>query len=192
MVSNILIGCKPERKIKDLKLKIGRNPVYRSGTVIYQGSKVGDGLRTGHHAIIREENKIGNNFCLWSNSIVDYGCKIGNNVKIHCNCYIAQFTTIEDDVFIGPGTVTCNDLHPGCKKSRECLRGPVIKRGARIGANVTILPYVKIGQNSLIGAGSVVTKDIPADLVACGNPARVVRKVNEVKCKKGLLEKYYR
>ena len=96
---NTTVGYMPSRRIKDLTLIIRDSSVIRAGTIIYLGSRIGSGLETGHNVIIREENVIGNNFKIWSNSVVDYGCNIGNNVKVHNGCYIAQFTTIEDDVF---------------------------------------------------------------------------------------------
>ena len=181
-----IIGYKAQRKIANKKLSIGKGAKVQSGSVIYEGSKIGSNLETGHNVVIREENKIGNNFKIWNNSVIDYGCKIGNNVKIHCNCYIAQFTTIEDDVFMAPGVTFANDLHPGCDYSKKCMRGPHIERGVKIGINVTVLPFVRIGKNSLVGAGSVVTKDIPAGSVVYGNPGRVVKAVKELKCVSGL------
>lgn len=164
-----IIGYKTSRKIKNHKLIIGKNAKIRSGTIIYEGSKIGNSLETGHNAVIREENIIGDHLSIWSNSVIDYGCKIGNNVKIHSNCYIAQFTNIEDDVFIAPGVMFANDRYPPSKN----LIGPTIKRSARIGINSTLLPGVTIGEYALIGAGSVVTKDIPPRAIAYGNPAEV-------------------
>ena len=164
-----IIGYKTSRKIKNRKLDLGKNPRIRSGTVIYEGSAIGDNLETGHNVVIREENIIGDNLSIWSNSVIDYGCRIGNHVKIHNNCYIAQSTVIEDDVFIAPGVMIANDKYPVSQN----FEGPTIKRGAKIGINATILPGVIIGENALIGAGSVVTKDIPPKAVAYGNPAEV-------------------
>lgn len=187
--SKAIIGYKAQRKIKNKKLSLGKGAKVQSGTVIYEGSKIGSNLQTGHNVVIREENKIGNNFSVWSNTVIDYGCKIGDNVKIHCNCYIAQFTTIEDDVFMAPGVTIANDIHPGCEFSKKCMRGPYIEKGVKIGVNVTILPFVRIGKNSLIGSGSVVTKDVPANSVVYGNPARVMKNVKELKCVTGISKK---
>lgn len=186
------IGCKSLRKIKPGILRIGPNSIFLSGSVVYLGSSIGSGFILAHNSIIREGNKIGNNVSIWSNSVIDYNCCIGNNVKIHCNVYIAQFTEIEDDVFIGPGTVTANDMHPGCRYSKKCLRSPLIKKGARIGANVTINPYVVIGENSLIGSGSVVIDDIPKNCLAFGNPAKVRRKISDIKCITGITDFPYK
>ena len=178
----VIIGEIPERPIKDLQLTIGTGAKIRSNSVIYSGSTIGSHLNTGHNIIIREESIIGDYVMIWSNSIVDYGCKIGNRVKIHSFVYVSQFTTIEDEVFLAPGVITGNDLHPGCPKSRECLKGPTIKKGAQIGLNATILPYVTIGEHAFIGAGSVVTRDIHSRKVAYGVPAKVICDVSEIKC----------
>ncbi len=112
---------------------------------------------------------------------------IGDRVKIHCNVYIAQFTTIEDDVFIAPGVTIANDPHPICTK---CMQGPTIRRGARIGVNVTLLPLITIGENALVGAGSVVTADVPAGMLVAGNPARVIGPVDSVECPFGIVIPY--
>jgi acetyltransferase-like isoleucine patch superfamily enzyme len=179
---NVQIGVIPFREIDNYKLLIGQNAYLRSGTVIYLGSRIGDDLQTGHNAIIREKNEIGNHFSLWSNSVIDYECKIGNNVKVHCNCYVAQYTTIEDDVFLAPGVIIANDIHPGSPDAINCMKGPTIRQGVQIGCNVTLLPHIEIGAYSLIGAGSVVTKNIPPYSIAYGNPARVVKKISKFKC----------
>lgn len=189
---DVVLGYSPGRKVISKELVIGKKAKIRSGSVIYLGSKIGHRIETGHNVIIREENRIGNHFSIWNNSVVDYGCRIGNRVKVHSNVYIAQFTTIEDDVFLAPGVIIANDLHPGCRFSKKCMRGPTIKKGAKIGINVTLLPFITIGEYSLIGAGSVVTTDIPPYSVAYGNPARVVKSIYELKCLTGLTDKPYK
>jgi len=188
----VLLGYPPSRG-EDVELVvIGDGARIRSGTVIYGGVKIGNNLQTGHNVVIREENTIGDDFNIWNNSVIDYGCQIGNRVKIHCNCYIAQFTIIEDEAFLAPGVTIANDPHPGCEFSSKCMRGPHIHRRAQIGVNVTILPFVHIGENCLIGAGSVVTKDIPPYSLAYGNPARVVGDVREITCTTGLTDRPYK
>jgi acetyltransferase-like isoleucine patch superfamily enzyme len=172
-------------------LIIGPNARIRRASIIYLGTSIGKDLETGHNVVIRERNIIGDNFHIWTNSIVDYGCKIGSNVKFHNNVYVAQFTTIEDDVFLGPGVVLTNDIHPGCPDGKKCMMGPIIKRGAQIGANSCILPRVIIGEHCIIGAGSVVTHDIPARSVAYGNPAKAMARIEEIVCTTGLRQKPY-
>jgi len=186
----ILGYLSPRRGVSDV-LTIGPNARIRSGCVIYAGSNIGAHFETGHHTIIREENEIGEHFSIWNNSVVDYGCRIGMRVKIHCHVYVAQFTVIEDDVFLAPGVKIANDYHPGCPDSRECMRGPTLKRGCRIGVNVTLVPYVTVGEGTLVGSGSVVTKDLPPGVVAYGNPARVHGTLEEMRCKTGRREAPY-
>jgi len=188
---DVFLGYLPESKISNLRLTVGKNARIRSGTVIYAGSKIGDNLETGHNVIIREENEIGCDLSIWSNSVIDYGCKIGDYVKIHSNCYIAQYTILEDHVFLAPGVVIANDLHPGCKFSKKCMKGPTLQKYVQVGINATILPFVIIREHSIIGAGSVVTKNIPPRCVAYGNPATVVGSIYDIKCVKGFTDKPY-
>jgi acetyltransferase-like isoleucine patch superfamily enzyme len=187
----VLIGQRPRRAVSDLTLRLGAGARLGSGTVLYLGSTIGARLQTGHHVVIREQNVLGDSVCVWSNSVIDYGCQIGRRVKIHTNVYIAQFSVLEEDVFVAPGVSFANDIHPGCPMSGPCMRGPTIKKGAQLGVNVTVLPYVVIGEQALIGSGSVVTHDIPARAVAYGNPARVVGRIEQLVCSKGFLAQPY-
>lgn len=178
---NAILGYMPARKIRDRMLVIGEKAIIRSGTVIYAGSKIGSNLETGHNVVIREENKIGKGLKIWSNSVIDFGCRIGNDVKIHCNCYLAQLTIVEDEVFLAPGVMIANEKYPTGQFTEEHIRGPVIKRGAKLGINATILSGIIIGENAIVGAGSVVTKEVPPNSLAYGNPARVVKSIFEIK-----------
>lgn len=184
----VILGYQTGRRIEDVSLHIGQDARIRSGTVIYAGSRIGAGLQTGHHVVIREQNTIGDELNIWNSSTIDYGCEIGSKVKIHCNVYIAQYTILEDNVFLAPGVTTANDPHPLCGL---CMRGPTIKQGARIGVNVTLLSHITIGEGALIGAGSVVTKDIPPYVVAYGNPARPVKSVDELPCQFDKVDRPY-
>src|ERR1700688_927886 len=159
---------------------LGPGARLRSGTVLYDGSTIGRCLETGHGVVIREGCEVGDGVSVWTNSVIDYGCRIGNRVKIHCNCYIAQYSELEDDVFLAPGVTIANDLYPGDRRSAQLMAGPRIGAGAQIGVNVTILPFVRIGAGALIGAGSVVTRDIPPVVVAFGNPAPPRRAVADL------------
>jgi acetyltransferase-like isoleucine patch superfamily enzyme len=173
---SVLLGY-PSARSTSRVLIIGREARVRSGTVIYAGSRIGDRLQTGHHVVIREDIVIGNDVSIWSNSVIDYGCIIGDRVRIDANCYVAQFTELEDDVFLAPGVTIANDLFPGSIESAASMAGPLIQRGANIGANVTLLPYVTVGRGALVGAGSVVTRSLPEDMIAFGAPARPIRRV---------------
>ncbi len=187
----VKLGYLTGRKIKDFTLRIGDDATIRTGTVIYGGTTIGSGLATGHNVTIREENEIGDNFQVWNCTTIDYGCKIGRNVKIHCNCYIAQFTVVEDNAFMAPGVTIANDIHPGCEHSGDCMRGPHIEEGVEIGVNVTILPFVRIGAHSLIGSGAVIVKDVPPESVIVGNPGRVLCSIHDLKCQSGLTDRPY-
>jgi acetyltransferase-like isoleucine patch superfamily enzyme len=175
----VLIGYRSGRPVPD-RLVVGPDARLRTGTILYAGSRIGARLQTGHHTIIREECTIEDDVAVWSNSVIDYGCTIGAGVKIHTNCYVAQFSEIGDNAFLAPGVSFANDLYPGDEDSAANMRGPVIEPGAQLGVNVTVLPYVRVGAGAIVGAGSVVTRDIPAGMVAYGNPAKPVGRVEDL------------
>jgi acetyltransferase-like isoleucine patch superfamily enzyme len=185
---DVLLGYPPSRN-SDPGLTLGPGLRLRSGTVVYAGSRIGRRFETGHHVVIREQNRIGDDVSVWSNTVIDYGCVIGDRVKIHSNCYVAQCTEIEQDVFLAPGVTLANDLFPGSKESARLMGGPSIGMGAQIGVNVTILPYVRIGRGAIIGAGSIVTKDIPDGKIAYGVPAVAVRDRADVDVKARVMER---
>lgn len=187
-----IIG-KPPRGCKEgeLETHIGANCFIRPFTTIYAGNQIGDNFETGQGTSVREDNVIGNNVRIGTNTVLEFGNRIGDNVRIHSGCFL-EMVTIEDNVFIGPNVVFTDDPHPmKCPKYKECLGGPIVKELARIGANSTILPGVTIGRNALVGAGSVVTKDVPGNAVVAGNPAKVIKTVDQLKCTKGFFEKPY-
>jgi acetyltransferase-like isoleucine patch superfamily enzyme len=166
------IGYLPTRS-EAADLTLGGDAYVRSGSAIYLGTHIGARLQTGHNVVIREGCVIGDDVSIWSNTVVDYGCYIGDRVTIHANCYIAQYTEIDDDVFLAPGVTIASDHYPGQSASARLVAGPTIGRGAQIGVNATILPYVCIGEGALIGAGAVVVLDVPPGAAAFGNPAEV-------------------
>jgi acetyltransferase-like isoleucine patch superfamily enzyme len=161
---NVILGSDERGKVT-----IGENAMIRSGTVIYSGVEIGKNFRTGHNVLIRENTMIGNDVLAGTNSVIDGDCRIGNEVSIQTNVYITRYTVVEDGAFFGPCAVTLNDKY---MKYGVDLKGPVIKKGAKIGANSTILPGIVIGENAVVGAGSVVTKDVKAGEVVVGSPAR--------------------
>lgn len=167
---SVVLGY-PNGRANSTVLRMGQDARLRSGTVIYAGARIGDRFQSGHHVVVREETVVGDDVSIWSNSVVDYGCTIGSRVKIHSNCYLAQFTELEDEVFLAPGVTIANDLFPGNPASAAAMAGPLICRGAQVGVNATILPYVTIGPGTIVGAGAVVTRSLPALVVAFGNPA---------------------
>ena len=158
----------------ELPLVIGRAAVIRPFTTIYAGSTFGDRLQTGQGASIREDNAAADDVSIGTNAVLESGNRIGSRVRIHSGCFL-EMVTIEDDVFVGPNTVFTDDPHPmNCPRYKDCNGGIVARRRARIGANVTILPGVVVGENALVGAGSVVVGDVPPGAVVVGNPARAL------------------
>ena len=144
--------------------------LIRSGTVIYPNVCVGDNFETGHNVLIRDPTHIGNNVRVGTGTIIEGDVTIGDNVNIQSMVYIPKFTTIGSKVFIGPCVVLTNDKYPPSGK----LVGPILCDGCSIGANVTILPGIIIGEGALVGAGSVVTHNVPPHKTVYGNPARVI------------------
>ena len=178
--TGVLLGFPSPRPGAKRPFMMPADASLRPGTVLYAGSTFGRRFTTGHNVVVREDVTIGDDVSVWSNTVIDYSCTIGDRVKIHCNCYVAQFTYIEDDAFLAPGVTIANDLFPGSEVSAKAMCGPWIGAGAQIGANVTLLPFVRIGKGAVIGAGSVVTRDVPAGVVAYGNPAAVGRRIDEI------------
>lgn len=188
---NVIIGIKSKASDEMVKVRIGSNATIRSGTVIYSNVNIGENFKTGHNVLIREKNVIGDNVSIGSHSVVERDNRIGNNVRIHSNCFIPEFVIIEDNVWISPCVTILNVLHPPCPKFEECAKYVHVKRNAKIGGGVVIGPRITIGENSFIGMGSVVTKDIPPNVVAYGNPAKVVKRIDEMECKLGVFERPY-
>jgi len=188
----VVIGKPPRgRSDGELETVLGDNCVVRSFTTIYAGTRIGNGLQTGHGALIREGNTIGNDCSIGTNAVLEFDNRIGNFVRIHSGAFL-EMVTIEDHVFIGPNVVFTDDPHPmGCPRFKECVGGATVKKFARIGANSTILPGVIIGKDSLVGAGSVVVKDVEEGTVVAGAPAKIICKVRELKCRKGFFDRAY-
>ena len=151
---------------------IGDRAQIRWGTVIYGDTRIGDDFKTGHSAMIREKTTIGNRVVIGTNTVVDGNVTIGDDVKIESSVYIPTHATIGSQVFIGPGAVLTNDKYPQRLRDQYVPTGPVLEDSVTVGANATILPGVRIGEGSMIAAGSVVTKDMPPWSLVVGVPAR--------------------
>lgn len=187
-----ILGLPPAgREEVDLVTKIGNNALIRSHTVIYAGNEIGSNFQTGHNVMIREDNRIGNNVSIGTGSVVEHHITIEDGVRIHSQAFIPEYSILKEGCWIGPNVVLTNALHPLCPKVRECLKGPTIGRNSKIGANVTILPDVTIGDNALVGSGSVVTEDVPDAVVVVGNPAKVIKRVDELACPYDFIERPY-
>lgn len=160
--------------------QIGKGCIIRSHSVIYMGNTIGDFFQTGHGILIREFNNIGNHVSVGTHSVLEHHIQIGENVRIHTNAFIPEYSVIEDDAWIGPNVVLTNAVYPASPQAKAKLKGPHILQKAKIGANATILPGVVIGRNALVGAGSVVTRDVPDGKVVVGNPARIIGDVSDI------------
>jgi len=159
------------------KTVIGNNAIIRSHTVIYGGNAIGDGFQTGNKANIRELNQIGNNVSIGTLSVVEHHVVIEEGVRIHTQAFIPEFTILRCFCWIGPHVVITNAKYPKSPSVKNELKGPMIDENAKIGANATILPGLKIGRNSLVGAGSVVTRDVGENDIVAGNPAIFIKKI---------------
>lgn len=165
---------------KKQEYKIGKNAIIREPTIIYPDNEIGDNFQTGHFVVIRENNKIGNNVSIGINSEVAYNIIIEDNVRIHSKCFIPEYSVIKKNAWIGPNVIFTNDKYPNSKNGKSNLKGPIIGEYAKIGANSTILPEIRIGKHALIGAGTVVVKDIPDYAIIVGNPSRKIGDIRDL------------
>jgi len=148
-------------------LTIGSGSTVRSHTVIYGGSTIGSGLQTGHGALIREAHKIGEQCRVGTQADIEGSVTIGDHVSIHSSVGIGPDTTIGDFVWLLPHVVLANDPHPPSNVSE----GITIEDYAVVAANAVVLPGVRLGRDSVVAAGAVVSKDVPARRVVAGVPA---------------------
>jgi len=183
---NAVIGKLPMRASisifkEDLNLAptvIGDNCIIGTNTVIYIGSKIANNVMVADLATIRENTTIGEYTIIGRGVTIENYVMIGKRCKLESNCYITAYSYLGDYVFIAPGVVTSNDNYLGRTEERfKHFCGVRVERGGRIGAGAVILPGKVIGEDALVAAGSIVTKDVPARMVVMGSPARVIRNV---------------
>jgi len=169
-----LIGIPVSRPSDEITI-IKDNAHIRAGTYIYAGNKIGKNFQTGNKVNIRELNTIGDDVSIGTLSDIEHHALIGNGVRIHSQAFIPEYTILDDHCWIGPNVVITNAKYPLSPNAKDDLKAVHVFNAAKIGANSTLLPGVKVGINSLIGAGSVVTNDIEDNVIAFGNPAIVFR-----------------
>jgi len=160
--------------------EIGEDTVVSTGAIVFAGSRVGARVVLGDQSCVRERVTIGDDVVLGRGSLVENDTTIGAMTKIQAEAYITAYSTLEEHVFVAPCVVTTNDNFMGRTDRRhERMKGPTIRRGARVGGGAILCPGVEIGEEAFVGAGAVVTKDVPPRVVVVGSPARVLRDVPE-------------
>jgi len=159
---------------------LGAGTIVSTDAVVFAGVTLGARVLVGDGACVRERCVIGDDVVIGRGSLVENDTTVGARTTIQAHAYVTAYSTVEEDVFIAPCVVTTNDNFMGRTERRhELIRGPVIRRGARIGGGAILCPAVEIGAEAFVGAGAVVTKDVPARMLVVGNPARVIRPVAE-------------
>ena len=160
--------------------RIGDGTVVSTGAIVFAGSTIGARVILGDQSCVRERVRIGDDVVLGRGSLVENDTTVGALSRIQADAYITSHSTLEDNVFIAPCVVTTNDNFMGRTERRHALtKGPTIRRGARVGGGAILCPGVEIGEEAFVGAGAVVTKDVPAGVVVVGSPARALRDVPE-------------
>jgi acetyltransferase-like isoleucine patch superfamily enzyme len=160
--------------------ELGGGTIVSTGAIVFAGSRVGARVVLGDQSCVRERVQVGDDVVLGCGSLIENDTSVGARTKIQAGAYITAYSTLEDDVFIAPCVVTTNDNYMGrTERRRDLIKGPTIRRGARIGGGAILCPAVEIGEEAFVGAGAVVTKDVPPRMLVVGNPARVLRAVND-------------
>jgi acetyltransferase-like isoleucine patch superfamily enzyme len=185
VLENAVVGKQPELSPSSTAnreplppTEIGEDTIVSAGAIVFAGSKVGARVILGDQSCVRERVAIGDDVVLGRGSLVENDTSIGALTKIQAEAYITAYSTLEENVFIAPCVVTTNDNFMGRTERRHArMKGPTIRRGARVGGGAILLPAVEIGEEAFVGAGAVVTKDVPARKLVVGNPARVLRDV---------------
>ena len=158
-------------------LHLGREVTVCAGAVVFAGAQVGDGAILGDQCYVRERSSIGARTVVGRGSTVDNDVRVGARVRIQTGVYLAAFSEVEDDVFLGPGVTTTNDDTMSRHGAERPLRGARLRRACRIGAGSVLTPGVEIGEEAYVAAGAVVTRDVAPGAVVMGVPARAVREV---------------
>jgi acetyltransferase-like isoleucine patch superfamily enzyme len=158
---------------------LGDGSIVSTGAIVFAGATIGARVILGDQSCVRERVTIGDDVVVGRGSLIENDTSIGAMTKIQADAYITAYSTLEEHVFIAPCVVTTNDNWMGRTDKRiGNIKGPTIRRGARIGGGAVLCPQVEIGEDAFVGAGAVVTKDVPSRVVVVGNPARVLRDVS--------------
>ncbi len=153
------------------------NPYIHSSAEVAASARIGVGTRIWQNCVVLDDVAIGADCNICFSCFIERGVRIGNRVTVKNGVYLWEGLTIEDDVFIGPNATFCNDRQPQSRIPPAQWLETVLERGCSIGAGAVILPGIRIGSGALVGAGAVVTRDVPINKLVVGNPARVLRDV---------------
>jgi acetyltransferase-like isoleucine patch superfamily enzyme len=157
---------------------LGEGTIVSTGAIVFAGTTVGARVILGDQSCVRERVEVGDDVVLGRGSLIENDTTVGARTKIQADAYVTAYSTVEEDVFIAPCVVTTNDDYMGRTEKRlALLKGPTIRRGARVGGGAVLCPGVEVGEEAFVGAGAVVTKDVPPRMLVVGNPARVLREV---------------
>jgi acetyltransferase-like isoleucine patch superfamily enzyme len=157
---------------------LGDGTVVSTAAIVFAGTTIGSRVILGDQSCVRERVTIGDDVVVGRGSLVENDTTIGTLTLIQADAYITAYSTLEDHVFIAPCVVTTNDNFMGRTEKRlGLLRGPIIRRGARVGGGAILCPGIEIGEEAFVGAGAVVTKDVAPRTVVVGSPARPLREV---------------
>jgi len=160
--------------------EIGAGTIVSTGAIVFAGTQIGERAILGDQSCVRERVTVGDDVVIGRGSLVENDTTIGAMTKIQADAYITAYSTLEEHVFIAPCVVTTNDNFMGRTERRhELVKGPTIRRGARIGGGAILCPGIEIGEEAFVGAGAVVTKDVEPRMLVVGSPARVMRAVSE-------------
>jgi acetyltransferase-like isoleucine patch superfamily enzyme len=159
-------------------LELGAGTIVSTGAVVFAGTTIGERVIVGDQACVRERCTIGDDVVIGRGSLVENDTSVGALTKIQAHAYITAYSLLEDNVFIAPCVITTNDNFMGrTEKRHELVKGPTIRRGARVGGGCVLLPGIEVGEEAFIGAGAVVLEDVPPRALVVGNPARQIREV---------------
>jgi acetyltransferase-like isoleucine patch superfamily enzyme len=160
--------------------EIGDGTIVSTGAIVFAGSRIGKRVIVGDQACVRERVDVGDDVVVGRGVLVENDTTIGALTKIQAEAYITAYSTLEDNVFIAPCVVTTNDNFMGRTERRhDLIKGPTVKRGARVGGGAILCPGIVVGEEAFVGAGAVVTKDVEPRTVVVGNPARALRAVRD-------------
>ena len=160
--------------------EIGEGTIVSTGAIVFAGTKLGARVIVGDQACLRERVEVGDDVVIGRGVLVENDTTIGALTKIQAEAYITAYSTLEDNVFIAPCVVTTNDNFMGRTERRhDLIKGPTVRRGARVGGGAILCPGIEVGEEAFVGAGAVVTKSVEPRMLVVGNPARVLRAVSD-------------